>query len=83
MKKYRYHHIENKRQILSEIDNGIHTKAAVCGEEHLAFLLDDKWQRQACEGTLRDIPFRLEREQAKELDWYTKMVAEPTREIDL
>jgi transposase-like protein len=83
MKKYRHHSIEYKRQILAEIDNGIRTKAAVCREEDLACSLVDKWQRQAREGTLRDIPTVREREQARELDWYKKKVAELTREIDL
>lgn len=82
-KTYRHHSLEYKQQILSEIASGIRTKAAICREEHLASSMVDRWQKQAREGCLRDHPTPHEREQAKELDWYKKKVAELTREIDI
>jgi transposase-like protein len=82
-KQYRHHSLEYKQQILSEIANGIRSKAAICREEHLASSMVDRWQKQSRAGILRDHPTRREREYEKELYWYKKKVAEQAREIDL
>jgi transposase-like protein len=82
-KRYRHHTLEYKQQILSEIENGARTKAAICREEHLADSMVERWQQHAREGTLRERSTQTERQQAKELDWYKKKVAELTRDIDL
>jgi transposase-like protein len=82
-KRYRHHTLEYKLQILSEIESGPRTKAAICREEHLADSMVERWQQHAREGTLREWSTPKEREQARELDWYKKKVAELTRDIDL
>lgn len=82
-KKYRHHPLEYKQRLLAEIAGGVRSKAAVCREEHLSESLVDRWQQRAREGTLQHVPSALERQQAKELDWYKKKVAELTREIDI
>jgi transposase-like protein len=83
MKKYRYFPLEYKQRIVQEIEAGLRTKAAIAREEHLASSLIDRWQKQACEGTLKAHPSPADRQLMRENDWLKKKVAEQAMEIDL
>jgi transposase-like protein len=83
MKKYRYVPLEYKQRIVSEIESGQRTKAAVAREEHLSSSLIDRWQKQVREGTIVDHPSPGDRRLMRENDWLKKKVAEQAMEIDL
>jgi len=69
MKKYRYFPLEYKQRIVSEIESGQRSKAAIAREEHLASSLIDRWQKKVREGTLVDRLCACDRQLMKKNDW--------------
>ena len=83
MKKYRNFDAAYKQRVVSELESGQRTLSQIAREDRISASLLQRWRKQIREGTLRDHFTVRERQQAKELDWYKKKVAEQAMEIDL
>jgi transposase-like protein len=82
-KQYRYYSVEYKQGIIAEIESGERRQSSVAREEGISSSLIDRWRQQERNGTLSGRITPQERQQAKDLDWYKKKVAEQALEIDL
>ncbi len=83
MKKYRRFSEEFKRSLVTQIDNGVMSKAAAAREHEISPSLLDRWQQQIHEGTMQVRPTARERQMERELDRYKKKVGELTIQNEL
>jgi transposase-like protein len=83
MKKYRSFDSTYKQRVIGELESGQRTLSQIAREDQISASLLQRWRKQIREGTLHDHFTSRERQQAKELDWYKKKVAEQAMQIDL